>query len=141
MKWNLSSFSFALLIPAMMFVGCSKETPVIKQQATSTTENANPGKGNNAAKSIPVNFGAISGQLYPIPAKAVVVAVNDHYVSGEVMMNPTGTFTIPNLPPDSYYLFIRYVPVNYPDYLVFKVYKVLVQAGQETVTGQINLPG
>ena len=139
MKWNLSSFSFALLIPAMMFVGCSKESPVINKQSTTPTANLSP--VNNSTKSIPVNFGAISGQLYPIPAKAVVIAGNDHYVSDEVMMNTNGTFTIQNLPPDSYYLFIRYVPVNYPDYLIFKVYKVIVEAGQETIIGQINLPG
>jgi hypothetical protein len=141
MTWNLSSFSFALLIPAMMFVGCSKENPVINKQVTGTTKNANLSPVSNPAKSIPGNFGAISGRLYPIPDKAVVIALNDHYVSDEAMMNPTGTFTIQNLPPDSYYLFIRYVPVNYPDYLTFKVDKVSVQAGQETVVGQINLPG
>ena len=141
MKSNLFFKILPILIMAIIFAGCSKENPVTSNDNGSIVKNVSPGAVTNPAKLSPISFGSISGVLYPIPAKAVIRAVNDHYVSEEAVGNPDGSFAIQNLPPDGYYLLISYVPVNYPDYLTFKVYKIAVESGQETIVGQINLPG
>jgi|GEM_PF-6971844 len=140
MKKNLSIISFIVLLMSATLLGCSKEVPVTNKQNAIATTNIDLKGTTGSARYDPLKLGSISGVLNPVPIKAAIKAYNDHFISEEVIMNENGSFVIQNLPPDPYHLLIRYVPVNYSGYLVFEVYKIKVEAGNDTILGVISLP-
>jgi hypothetical protein len=139
MKRITSLSSLSLLLLGMIFISCSKESPVVSKQNAGTVSKKTA--DNNSARVNPGKLSSISGVLSPVPLKASIIAYNDHYVSEETTMNQDGMFKLNNLPADGYFLLIRYIPVNGLDYLTFEVYKIITVAGQNTDVGVIILPG
>lgn len=130
----LSMFLFL----AAAFFSCSKESPVMGDQSTSTTIQSDNNITTNGNRLAPRHYGSITGVLVPVPAKASIIAFNDQYVS-ETICNPDGSFKLDNLVQGGYRVRIDYVPVGGNDYASFTVEKVLVIAGNTTNLGNINL--
>ena len=131
----LSMFLFL----ATAFCSCSKESPVMGDQSTSTALQSSNNITTNGNRLAPRHYGSITGVLMPAPAKASIIAFNDQYVSEETTCNPDGFFELNNLVPGGYVVKIDYVPVGSNDYSSISVQKVVVIAGNTTNLGYISL--
>lgn len=130
---------FSFILAFAIFAGCSKERITdtnpgdAKAKISKSQENAGP----------IYNYGSIKGRLNPAPSTVYIKAYSMNGFSVKNEPDPTGTFTINDLPPDIYNLHIVYViergEYSYTAY--YDVWEVAVKgAGEVTEVGVINLP-
>ena len=136
---KIPAFSFlVLLIVSVVLFSCSKESPGIKDQNTSTAIIKNNAASNTSSRLAPKHYGFISGVLVPAPAKAMITAFNDDY-SFEVSAEADGSFLLNDVMPGGYNVKIDYVPVGGNDYFSMTIPKVVVSPGTVTNLGNISL--
>lgn len=133
----MSLSALMLLLLSVIFVSCSKESPVTNDQPAPVPVKPNDVQNNNS-RLAPKHYGFISGVLIPAPAKASITAFNNDY-SFETSANANGSFMINDLFPGSYSVRIDYVPVGGNDYFSTTIPKVVVSSGTVTNLGNISL--